>query len=92
MIRYSYLSNDVLVSLSQDKFKFKLFGEAQAMVIEALNVRLAPAAALEHKEAFSINLTPRILYLPKEEKAKVLPDGTIIPPPAPPKVESHAEP
>lgn len=46
-------------------------------------MRLAPAAALEHKDAFSINLTPRVLYLPKEADAKILPDGTIIPPPAP---------
>jgi len=53
------------------------------MIIEGLNVRLAPAAALEHKDAFSINLTPRVLYLPKEADAKILPDGTIIPPPAP---------
>jgi len=35
-----------------------MFAEASSMIIEGLNVRLAPAAALEHKEGFSINLTP----------------------------------
>jgi hypothetical protein len=53
------------------------------MIIEGLKVRLNPASALEHKEGFTINLTPWVLYLPKEEGAKVLPDGSIIPPPNP---------
>jgi len=58
-----------------------LFAEASNMIIEALKVRLDPAAALEHKDAFTINLKPRKLYLPKDKKAKVLPDGSIVPPP-----------
>lgn len=66
-----------------------MFSEASNMIIEGLKVRLAPASALEHKEAFTINLHPRILYLPKDIKAKVLPDGSIVPPPAP---AGHAEP
>jgi hypothetical protein len=76
VIRYSYLSNDELVALSHNK----MFSEASNMIIEGLKVRLQPAAALEHKEAFSINLKPRILYLSKNKKAKVLPDGSIIEP------------
>ncbi len=53
------------------------------MIIEGLKVRLNPVSALDHKEGFSINLKPRILYLPKIEGSKVLPDGSIIPPAVP---------
>lgn len=74
------MTNEILVGLSHNK----LFSEASQMIIEGLNVWLAPAAALEHKDAFTINLNPWVLYLPKEKDAKILPDGTIIPPPAPP--------
>lgn len=66
-----------------------MFAEASSMIIEGLNVRLAPAVALEHKEGFQINLTPRVLYLPKDPAAKVLPDGSIIPPPPPPNAPQH---
>jgi len=61
IIRYSYLTNDELVGLSHNK----MFKEAAEMIIEGLKVRLNPASALEHKDGFKINLTPRILYLPK---------------------------
>lgn len=44
-------------------------------------MRLNPAVALEKREEYRIDLNPRILYLPKDPAAKVLPDGSIVPAP-----------
>jgi len=76
------LTNEDLVLCSSNKF----FEEGKDLIVEGLAVRLNPTSALEKKAEFKINLAPRVMYLPKDEKDHVLPDGTIVyavPPPVP---------
>lgn len=73
------MTNEELVYLSNSKY----FEEAKDLIVEGLAVRLNPNAAIEKAAEFKINLKPRTTYLPKDDKVKVLPDGSFVLPPAP---------
>lgn len=80
VVRYSYLPNEDLVKASQNK----VFEEAKDFIVEGLSIRLNPLESIEEekKANYIVNIEPRELYIPTEERHIVLPDGSHIIDPA----------